>query len=583
MLPESGDEPTALERRICAHLEVLYPQEDHLELTRRLLGHVGLDAKAEAPQRRNLWTQRDAFLITYGNSLYDSARRPLEVLTEFLEEELAGVLSGVHILPFCPYSSDDGFSVVDYTEVRPSVGSWDDIEQLSQSFRLMGDLVINHVSSRSQWFENFLSGEEPGASYFMEARPEDDLSTVVRPRSSPLLTEVDTHRGTRWVWCTFSADQIDLDFRNPVVLEEFVRILGLYLDRGISVFRLDAVAYLWKEIGTTCIHLPQTHEAIKLLRTLVEHRNHDGMIVTETNVPNRENLTYFGNANEAHAIYNFSLPPLVVNTLLTGDCRHLKTWMMSMPPAQAGTAYLNFLASHDGIGLRPAEGLLSPEELSTLVGTLRSFGGHVSMRATGDGEEKPYELNISLFDALIGTAADGEDGLVVERFLCAHAIMFALEGIPAIYIHSLFGTRNDHEGVKETGRARSINRHRWDEAKLRRQLEDSSSIHARVFGGMKKLLEIRRRQPAFHPNATQYTLHLGREIFAFWRQSIQREQSIFALHNVTNREQCVALSDLNLIGIDEWRDLVSGEDYNDINAGIVLAPYQVVWLSNLAL
>jgi sucrose phosphorylase len=320
---------------------------------------------------------------------------------------------------------------------------------------------------------------------------------------------------------------------------------------------------------------------VRLLRTLVEHARPDAVLITETNIPNRENLSYFGNANEAHCVYNFSLPPLLVNTLITGDCAYLKQWMMSMPPAQHGTAYFNFVASHDGIGLRPAEGLLSDAELDTLIATMENFGGHVSYRALENGENKPYEINIALFDALQGTTS-GPDDWGVDRFICAHAIMLGLEGIPGIYIHSLLGTRNDYDRVENTGHYRAINRHQWDSDALDVELLRESSNHGIVFRRLKDLLAIRRRQAAFHPNATQFTLHVGPVFFGYWRQSMDRRQSIFCISNVTVEPQLLQLSAINLIDTQDWVDLVSGEPCQDRDQLLVLQPYQTVWITNTA-
>ena len=469
--------------------------------------------------------------------------------------------------------------VIDYRVVYPAVGNWEDVQALGTSYRLMVDLVINHVSSESAWFRGYSNGVAPERHYFIEVEPGTDLSAVTRPRTSPLLRETETVDGTKYVWCTFSHDQVDFDFRNPRVLEEFTGIIRHYLDHGVRIFRLDAVAFLWKKIGTSCINLSETHEMIRLLRTLVEHAMPEAMIITETNIPNRENLAYFGNANEAHAIYNFSLPPLLVNTLVTGNCRYLSQWMMSMPPAQNGTCYFNFIASHDGIGLRPAEGLLDESEIETLINAMQQFGGRVSCRVTPDGQQKPYEINISLIDALRGTV-DGTDDLGLERFLCAHAIMLALEGIPAFYVHSLLGTHNDDERVEHTNHNRAINRHQWDADKLHAELDDPQSEHYKVFSRLRELIRIRKRQRAFHPNATQFTLHLGGCLFGFWRQSMDRMQSIFCIYNVTAGEQELNLSDINLIGTDDWHDLVTGEPFSTLDQVLTLQPYQVLWITN---
>jgi sucrose phosphorylase len=571
----------ALHHKLAAMLGVVYPTLDASALATGLLETMGLaDAAPAPPAHQNNWDEADVMLITYADTIQAAGEKPLKTLHRFLDDCLSDTVSVVHILPFFPYSSDDGFSVMDYLAVNESHGEWSDIEAIAGGYKVMSDLVINHMSARSRWFENFRKRVDPGKDYFFEARPSDDLSAVVRPRTSPLLTAVQTDDGERHVWCTFSEDQVDLNFANPRVLNEFVGIIRYYLERGVTYFRMDAVAFLWKEVGTPSIHLQQTHELIKILRLLIEHHTPASVVITETNVPNRENLTYLGNANEAHVIYNFSLPPLLINTLVTGNCRHLKTWLMSMPPAQMGTTYLNFIASHDGVGLRPTDGLLDENEKQRLINTMESFGGKVSYRRTPDGKDQPYEMNIALFDALKGTAERGADHWQLQRFLCAHSVMLALEGIPAFYIHSLLGSENDYDRMENTGRFRSINRSQWQIDRMESQLADPQSHHYRVFTELKRLIAIRRRQPAFHPNATQFTLHLGLQLFGFWRQSMRRDQSIFCIHNITDEVQDVSLAEINLIGTDHWRDLISGMAIDDLSGSITLKPYQSVWLSN---
>jgi sucrose phosphorylase len=578
---------TALQRlreRLLQHLQMIYDGIHAVRvdaaLVEQLLAAMGLETIAETPRpHSNHWSEQDALLITYADSLLAPDEKPLHTLKRFLDQHAVGVLSGVHILPFYPWTSDDGFAVLDYSSVNEALGSWEDVGAIAADFDLMADLVINHCSSRSPWFENFLRDEAPGRDYFFTVPPDIDLSAVVRPRTSPLLREVETARGTQYVWCTFSHDQVDLDFRNPEVLLQFVGILRLYLDQGVRIFRLDAIAFLWKIPGTSCLNLEQTHEVVRLLRTLLEHVRADAILITETNIPNRENLSYFGNANEAHCVYNFSLPPLLINTLLTGDCTYLRQWLMSMPPAQNGTTYFNFIASHDGMGLRPAEGLLSEEELATLITTLEAFGGRVSWRALEGDERRPYEVNIALYDALQGTVR-GADTWGLERFICAHSIMFALEGIPGLYIHSLLGTRNDYPRVEHTGHSRAINRHQWSLAALEVELANPESSHYRVMNRLQTLLRLRAAQPAFHPNATQFTLQLGISLFGFWRQSMDRRQSIFSISNITDQPQPLNLLDINLIDDHGWSDLISGERYPSRDLQLLLQPYQTLWLSN---
>jgi len=406
-----------------------------------------------------------------------------------------------------------------------------------------------------------------------------DTSNVVRPRTTPILREVHTLDGIRNVWCTFSHDQPDLNFANPEVLLEMIRIIRLYIEQGVQIFRLDAVAFLWKEEGTSCLNLNQTHEIVRLIRTLVEYHSPGTIVITETNIPNIENLSYFGNANEAHLVYNFSLPPLLLNTLVTGNCHTLKSWLMSMPPAQKGTTFFNFLASHDGIGLRPLEGLIDDDALGHLIGLMETQGGMISWRSLEGGESKPYEINISLFDAMKGTLDNPNDGFQEARFICAHTIMLGIEGIPAFYIHSLLSTENDYDKYQHTNNNRAINRHNWDAQKLEGLLEKDNH-HSRIFSELKRRMNIRKKQKAFHPNAIMYTLHIGDEVLAYWRQTLKREQSIFCLNNITASKQTVSLSNLNLIITDDWLDLISGQHLVPNQTELELEPYQSAWITN---
>ena len=587
---EAGDtQPAAVNysSRLLESLAVLlgsiYPDRAIEPLCREVLdafmGPAGHARRRGRTPSNTLWSERDSYLICYGGSLQDGQHKPLDLLHHFLLQRLDDCINGVHILPYFPYTSDDGFAVTDYLAVDSGLGAWEDISRIAANFRLMSDLVLNHCSSQGKWFNAYRQGHEPWAGYFREASPDDDLSLVVRPRAHPLLRKVETAMGKRHVWCTFSHDQVDLDFRNPEVLCEFLRIMRHHIDNGVRTFRLDAVAFLWKEIGTPCINLQQTHDIIRLMRTLCDYEEEPVILVTETNLPNAENLSYFGNRNEAHMVYNFSLPPLILHGLLNGSSRYLNTWQMGMPPAQLGCAYLNFTASHDGIGLRPAEGLIPEPDIESMIATTQEFGGLVSMRQTADRGMRPYEINVALFDALAGTVA-GRDEWQIERFLCSQTIAMALEGIPAFYIHSLLATPNDLVGVEQTGHNRAINRRRWHYPELQVLLDDPGSVQARVFAEMKRRIGIRTAQPAFHPNATQFTLQLGDQLFGFWRQSMDRAQSIFAIHNLARETVTIPAMSLNLIDGDDWTDLLSDESIHESGEDIEFAPYQCRWITN---
>ncbi len=568
--------------RLSRLLREIYPEVDSEILASKVVEAFWPERTHRRKRPRQpgngLWSEADALLITYGNSIVDGAHKPLDLLHDFLLRHMKGVVDGVHILPFFPYTSDDGFAVTDYRKVNPELGDWADIRRIGAAFHLMSDMVLNHVSSQSPWFNAYRQGQAPFDRFFYEADPEDDLSEVVRPRTTPLLQEVETANGAKHVWCTFSHDQVDLNFENPEVLLEILRIIRMHIDQGVRIIRLDAVAFIWKKVGTNSIHLPQTHAIVQLLRLLADYATETVVLLTETNVPRAENLSYFGDRDEAHVVYNFPLPPLILHAMLAGSAVYLKKWARAMPPAPLGCAYLNFTASHDGIGMRPAEGVLPQKAVDQMIETIRDSGGLVSMRSLPGGGEAPYEVNCTFFDAMT-RRFEGEDALKLARFICSQTIPMSLEGIPAFYIHAMLATPNDHEAVTRRGMNRAINRHRWDYPELMGRLEDPGSEQAQVLGALSERLRLRGRQPGFHPNATQFTLQLDDRVFALWRQSLDRAQSIFALHNVSADEIVLPPAALNLIEGEDWQDLLSGQSLAG-DAEITLAPYQCRWITN---
>jgi sucrose phosphorylase len=533
------------------------------------------------PPRTSLpLSERDAILITYGDQVRRAGEMPLATLHDVLSQTAQAIINTVHLLPFYPFSSDDGFSVIDYFAVDPALGSWADIHRLRQDFRLMFDAVFNHVSVRSEWFQAFLRGEPPYDSYFIAVDPNTDLSQVRRPRALPLLTPFETAHGTQHVWTTFSDDQIDLNVGNPEVLLELVRALLFYVEQGADLIRLDAIAFLWKTIGTSCIHLEQTHLVIQLMRDILDWVAPQVLLVTETNVPHEENISYFGDGtNEAQMVYQFALPPLVLHTFRAGDTRALSQWATTLRRASDQTTFFNFLASHDGIGVQPARGLLSEGDIQALVELAQAHGGYVSYKHNSDGSPSPYELNITYFDAITHPDVSAQNpGLACQRFLCAQALMLAFVGVPGIYFHSLFGSQNDRAGVEATGRYRTINRQKLDADMLLAELRHDDSIRARVYSQYSSLLKIRTGEPAFHPLGYQTVLDAGDSVFGLERMSPDAEHRVVALHNVAEKSVEVAFPAGKA---SHWYDLLDGRRRYEVAAGVVrlvLPPYQVAWL-----
>jgi glucosylglycerate phosphorylase len=525
--------------------------------------------------------QSDVVLIVYGDHIREDAKAHLQTLREFLNQNVKGSVSAVHILPFYPYTSDDGFSVIDYFEVDPELGSWEHIEQLSQNFDLMFDAVINHISTASDWFQGYLWGNPEYEQYFIEADPDADYTSVTRPRALPLLTAFETSKGTRHVWTTFSEDQIDLNYENGQVLLRIIELLLFYCGKGARLIRLDAVGYMWKTIGTSCIHLEETHKIIQLFRDVLDAAAPGTILITETNVPHKDNIGYFGNGhNEAQMVYQFPLPPLTLSALHTGNAKHLAEWADSLEPVSNETAFFNFLASHDGIGVMPVKGILSKEEVNAMAEKVIAYGGYVSYKNNGDGTQSPYELNINYFDAL--SHPDDPEDLKVKRFLLSQSILLSLAGVPGIYIHSLLGSRNDRQGVEVTGRYRSINREKLNRSVLENELNNPDALRYKVFTGYKDLLQKRRKEQAFHPNAEQKVLFVNDAVFSLLRTSLTGDEQIVTLNNVSNEPQSVQIL-LQANEIKEsvaYTDLVSEQMINAAGGkiSIRLDPYQVMWI-----
>ncbi|MEC7502240.1 MAG: sugar phosphorylase [Planctomycetota bacterium] len=520
-----------------------------------------------------LWDESTIVLITYGDQIRDEGVPSLRSLRNFLvEHQLDRSINTVHLLPIFPYSSDDGFSVIDYRAIRKSLGDWQDVKHLGQKFDLALDFVLNHCSRESSWFAGYLNGEQPFADFFIEVDPDIDLSDVTRPRTSPLLTSVQTNRGERHVWSTFSSDQMDLNFASPSLLMEMLDILLLYVANGAKIIRLDAIGFLWKEIGTTCMHLPQTHEVVKLMRTILDAIAPDTILLTETNVPHQENISYFGRGDEARAVYQFSLAPLLLDAYLRKDASLLQQWLEDLEYPETGMTFFNFTASHDGIGVRPLEGIVPPERIDALANRVLELGGKVNWREKPDGSQSPYELNITYFSALAETDDDSGE-LHVRKFLASQAIMLSLRGIPGVYFHSLIGSENDLEGVLQTGENRSINRQKFSSSQLRERLAGNNPKPRIVFEGYQKLLSLRCRQKAFHPEAAQKMLSISdSRLIAFERTSCDGEQKVIVLANFSNQQIVLPLPSAP----SERFDLLSGDRIH--GSTCTLNAYQVVWL-----
>jgi glycosidase len=537
------------------------------------------------PEER--FSEQDVILITYGDLVTSPKKSPLKTLAFLAHRHLRGAINTIHILPFFPYSSDRGFAVMDFGTVDPHLGTWQDIAEINGEFRLMFDGVINHASSKSHWFQEFLNGDPYFRDFFIQFGPEEEiqshlLALILRPRTTDLLTPFVAIDGEKRVWTTFGPDQVDLNYQSEKVLLKMVEILLYYVRRGADLIRLDAISYLWEEVGTRCVHLDQTHIIVRLFRDVLDCVAPYVALVTETNVPHQENIEYFGNgSNEAQMVYNFALPPLVLHTFHTGDCSRLAAWASTLEKPSDTATFLNFLDSHDGIGVLPAEGILRDAEIQDLCDRILKHGGFISYRAGSEGQDKPYELNSTWFSALNDPSSGESEELQVGRFVASRSIALALRGVPAIYLHGLLGSQNDTQDVLITRAARSVNRHNINEQTLLQDLDDLGSRVSRISGRIVELIRMRISSRAFHPNGDQEILDIGPAIFGVRRVSPEGGERVVCLTNVTADTQSIRMQGALLREAPRaWKDMITGQAFlaeaGDLS--IVMPPYGVLWL-----
>ncbi|HBM4071830.1 TPA: sugar phosphorylase [Listeria innocua] len=549
-------------------LSRLYSEDVVESLATRIEARVN-QTKQRKLVRKDKWDEKDIVLITYGDQFKEESKKTLPTFKKMYDRYLKSTFEVVHFLPFYPYSSDDGFSVIDYKAVNPELGDWEDIKEMEKSARLMFDFVCNHMSAKSEWFKRYLAGDKEFQNFFVEMDPDTDLSSVTRPRATPVLTPFQFASGKEgYIWTTFSEDQIDLNFASLEVLYKMIDVLMFYLEEGAEYVRLDAVGFMWKVPGTSSIHLDETHEIVKLFRDLVDMAAPGTIIITETNVPHVDNISYFGNGEkEAHMVYQFPLPPLVLHAIHHGNAEFLSNWAKGLELPEGKRTFFNFLASHDGIGLNPVRGIIPEADILALVDDLEKEGALVSYKQNPDGTKSPYEINVTYMDAL-SKQADTDD-LRLARFLVAHAVLMSIPGVPAVYVQSILGSRNDYLGVETTGHNRSINRKKYDLAEITAELEQADSLRKETYDALTKLISTRKAESLFHPEIAMEVLESTAELFVVKRSS--GAESIILIHNLSEKEVSYSLDS----GV--YTNLYTGSAVTGSDS-IKLRGYEFCWL-----
>ena len=547
----------------------------------QILDDFQLTSENNENNKINTWDQTYSILITYADTINKNGEKTLVTLNQILGDFFIDLSKVVHILPFLSSTSDGGFAVSSHKSLDKKFGNWSDLKRLSKNHLLMGDLVLNHVSSSHPWVQQFIKSQEPGLSNIFAPSKDLDWKNVVRPRSSSLFSKINTIDGPKEVWTTFGPDQVDLNWQNPKLILEFLNLLILYINNGINWLRLDAVGFIWKEPGTTCLHLHKAHLIVKILRIVLTNLSAKGIIITETNVPQKENLSYLIPEDEAHMAYNFPLPPLILEAVISSRADILNRWISYWPELPCKTTLFNFTASHDGVGLRALEGLMNDSRIKELLINCEKRGGLVSHRRLSNGDDKPYELNISWWSAMEDSSRDIRR-FQYERFILTQLIVMVLKGVPAFYLPALLASENDIKTFSMTGQRRDLNREKFINEKLLLDLENKDSYASKNIIFLSKAMRIRSSLISFHPSSEMRSLSENRSDLIVIRRG-EGLNVIWAIHNITDNKLNYLLDDPQILdSIDNnfyFKDHLTGNKYSNLN--IMLEPFQVVWIGIL--
>ena len=566
-------------------LREIYPEHSEQEINSvwsqllQILDPFRVNKNNKELEIESIWDSSSVVLITYPDSIYRKDESTLKTLTEFVKNRLSGLSSVIHVLPFLPSTSDGGFAVSNHEKIDDTFGNWNDLKDLSSKHKIMADLVLNHVSSSHPWVHQFIKSEDPGPSYIVSPSETNVWENVIRPRNTSLFTNINTKQGFKSVWTTFGPDQIDVDWRNPHIFLEFLKLLVRYITNGADWIRLDAIAFIWKEPYTTCLHLDPVHSIVKLLNKCLKIIKPSAVLITETNVPEKENLSYLIEGNEANLAYNFTLPPLLLEAIYTGKTDLLKSWLSTWKELPRHTSLLNFTSSHDGIGLRALEGIMDDQRIHNLLVESEKRGGLVSHRRLSNGDDQPYELNISWWSAM---SNEGSDNTVFqfERFLLSQLFTLSIKGVPAFYLPSVLASPNDIDSFRKTGQRRDLNREKFEANKLLEALKNFDSPASKNISYLTHIVKVRSRLKAFHPEASMKCISTNIANCIILQRGLD-EDSVYVICNMSSK--FLSISPLNQINSLELTpekrllDNITGSYFNTDT--FKLNPYQVVWLT----
>ncbi|MCR4328974.1 MAG: alpha-amylase family glycosyl hydrolase [Candidatus Roizmanbacteria bacterium] len=541
-------------------LETLYPTKPSLAEEIDEL----VEKNIQTIKHTRPFTAKDSALIVYPDHIYEVGKPSLESLTQFLDTNIQDTVNTIHLLPFHLSGGDGGFAVEDYDSIDPRFGTWNDIELLSKKYRIMADFVANHTAITHTWFKEFLNGNERYKDYYLWFEKPMDTSWAYRTRTNPLLTPFEKKDGSRiWVWTNFSPLQADLNYQNPEVFLAMTKILIGYLTHRISLLRIDAAGYLWKQVGTPSVHMKQTHTILAIWREIMAQINPEAYLITETNVPNNINVQYFGKTvPEAHMVYNFGLSPLLLHTFMKKDSTLLTNWVQTLHTPRDDTTYFTITQTHDGVNVRSIEGVLTVDDIAKLAQCSIEVGGGINSRLLPNGTTEPYELNV-VYKSFLGSN---------EALLATQAISLCIEGVPGIYFNSMIGAKNWEEGVKKSNEKRSINRRKYTLNEINAFLQTEESCLQEY----KHMVTVRSQEELFAPKVPQKILSVGPKVFGL--QRISGKKALYALTNISDTLISIDVSTL-FKNVHETTDLLTNRLYRlTLNPIVFLRPYQSVWL-----
>ena len=431
--------------------------------------------------------QNKTMLITYSDSLGNN----LKDLYENLEEHFVDAIGGVHLLPFFPSTGDRGFAPVDYDEVDPAFGDWEDVKRLGEKYYLMFDFMINHISRQSKYYKDYQEKHEASEfkdlflnwdKFWPENRPtQADVDLIYKRKDRAPKQEIVFEDGSvEHLWNTFGEEQIDLDVTKEVTMEFIRKTIQHLASNGCDLIRLDAFAYAVKKLDTNDFFVePDIWDLLDKVRDIAAEYG------TELLPEIHEHYSIqFKIADHDYYVYDFALPMVTLYTLYSSRTERLAKWLKMSPMKQFTT-----LDTHDGIGVVDVKDILTDEEIDYASNELYKVGANVKRKYSSAEYNNLdiYQINSTYYSAL------GDDDV---KYFLARLIQAFAPGIPQVYYVGLLAGKNDLELLEETKEGRNINRHYYSNEEI------AEEVQRPVVKALLNLFSFRNRSEAFDLEGT---------------------------------------------------------------------------------